>query len=197
MATFRPFFAVAYVLIGIAAVPPAHSADFRVQNAIYLDGDAKPQSQGVTIFHDGLVYDFLTEPSEIMVFDKPHSRFVLLDLTRRVQSERSTDDVKAFIDRAKKYLTGQKNPELRWLAEPTFDVTYDSPTSELTLRSEWLTYQVVLLPTGPEVAAEYREFSDWYTQFNHVLNPHLHRPSRGWCSMRRWSATTASPRKCG
>ncbi len=121
-----------------------------------------------------MVYDFLADPAEIMVFDRPRGRFVLLDIGRRVQSELAMEDVKTFIDRAKKNLGRPKNPaEIRWLGEPAFDVTFDSPTSVLKLRSEWLTYEVLLLPTGPEVAAEYREFSDWDAQFNHVLNPRV------------------------
>ena len=157
--------------------PRRRSTDFRVENKIYIEGQAKPQSQGTTIFHAGLVYDFLADPPEIMVFDRPHGRFVLLDLGRRVQSEVSTEDVKAFIDRAKKSLARSKAPpQIHWLAEPAFDTTYDSATSLLTLRSEWLTYQVVLLPTGPEAAAQYREFSDWDAQFNHVINPQSRPP---------------------
>jgi hypothetical protein len=173
----RSFIAILSIVLGVAAASPTQSADFRVENKVYIEGQAKPQSQGMTIFHDGLVYDFLADPPEIMVFDKPHGRFVLLDAGRRVQSEVATDDVKAFTDRAKKSLAKSKAPpQIHWLAEPAFDTTYDSATSLLTLRSEWLTYQVVLLPTGPEAAAQYREFSDWDAQFNHVINPQSRPP---------------------
>jgi hypothetical protein len=177
MPTSRLSIAVSLLFAAIVAAAPARGADFRVENAVYVGTESKPQSQGTTIFHDGQVYDFLADPAEIMVFDRPHGRFVLLDLGRRVQSELAIEEVKAFIDRAKKNLARAKNPpQIRWLAEPTFDATYDSPTSELTLRSEWLTYEVLLLPTGPEVAAEYREFSDWDAQFNHVINPESRPP---------------------
>ena len=138
MFSARSFIAVLLVFLGIAvAGPSAAGADFRVENKIYIEGQAKPQSQGMTIFHAGLVYDFLADPPEVMVFDKPHGRFVLLDLGRHVQSEVSTEDVKAFIDRAKKSLAGSKSPpQIHWLADPEFDTTYDSQTSQLTLRSE-------------------------------------------------------------
>jgi hypothetical protein len=33
-----------------------------------------------------------------------------------------------------------------------------------------------VLPTGPDVASQYRDFSDWYAQFNHVLNPQSRPP---------------------
>jgi hypothetical protein len=177
MSTTRPFIAVLFVFLAAAAAAPARGADFRVENAVYIGTEAKPQSRGTTIFHAGLVYDFLDDQSEIMVFDKPHGRFVLLDLERRVQTELSTDEVRAFIDQAKKNLAKPTNPPLmRWLADPIFDTTYDSPTSELRLRGEPMTYEVVLLPTGPELAAQYHEFNDWDAQFNHVLNPESRPP---------------------
>ena len=177
MSTSRLSIAVLFVFLAVAAAPPVRSADFRVENKVYIEGEAKPQSQGTTIFHNATVYDFLADPPEIMVFDRPHGHFVLLDVGRRVQSEVSTEEVKAFIDRAKKNLARPKNPpQIRWLAEPQFDIVFDSRTITLTLRSEPMTYEVVLMPTGPDVAAQYREFSDWDAQFNHVLNPQSRPP---------------------
>ena len=72
----------------------ARGADFRVENSVFVEGQSQPQSQGVTIFRDGLVYDFLNEPAEVIVFDKANRRFILLDITRRVRSEISMDDVR-------------------------------------------------------------------------------------------------------
>jgi len=171
MLTRRFTLAALFVSAGLAVAWPAPAADFHVENAVYIEGNARPQSQGVTIFHDGLVYDFLTDPSEIIVFDKAHRRFELLDLTRRVRSEVSLDDVKAVVERAKQRLAGHSNPQFRWLGAPSFDEALDRDKSALTMRSDSLTYEVQLLPAGPDVAVQYREFSDWYAQFNYVLNP--------------------------
>jgi hypothetical protein len=156
----------------IAASPSSRAADFRVNNAVYVEAESRPQCQSTTIFHAGLVYDFLADPAEIIVFEKQHGRFVLLDTGRHVQSELSTEEVDAFINHAKRRLAEVKNPaEIRWLADATFDETFDSQTSQLTLRSECMTYEVQLLATGPDVAAQYRDFTDWYAQFNHMINP--------------------------
>ena len=73
----------------------AQAADFRVDNTVFVEGQSQPQSQGVTIFHEGLVYDFLNEPAEVIVFDKAQRRFILLDIGRHVRSEISIDDVQA------------------------------------------------------------------------------------------------------
>jgi hypothetical protein len=177
MSTPRLIAAALLAWSSLAAAAPASAADFRVSNAVFVEGESGPQCQSVTIFHAGLVYDFLADPAEIIVFDKPHGRFVLLDLGRRVQSGLSTDEVEAFIERAKRLLAGSKNPaQIRWLADPKFDETFDNQTSEVTLRGDSMTYQAKVLATGPEVAAQYRDFSDWYAKFNHVLNPESRPP---------------------
>ncbi len=170
-------FRLVLLIISVTVAASAAAADFRVENAVYIGEEPHAQSQGVTIFYGVVVYDFLKDPAEIMVFDKAHGRFVLLDTARRVQCELSTDEVQEFVERAKKLLSTPKNPaQMRWLANPAFVETFDSQTSELTLRNDWMTYQVQLLTPGPDVAAEYREFSDWYAKFNHVLNPQSRPP---------------------
>src|SRR5208282_521729 len=48
---------------------------------------------------------------------------------------------------------------------------FNPESSELTLKSPMMTYRAEILPTNPTVAAQYHEFSDWYTKFNLALNP--------------------------
>jgi hypothetical protein len=152
------------------------AGDFRMDNAVYVEEHSLPQSQGVTIFHAGVVYDFLNEPAEILVFDKAHRRFVLLDTTRHLRSEISMDDVQNFIDRVKQRLSGHSNPTVRGLADPAFEESFDSQGSELLLKSPAITYRVHVANTTPEVAAQYHEFSDWYAKFNAALNPSARPP---------------------
>ncbi|MGO9109092.1 MAG: hypothetical protein ACLP9L_07665 [Thermoguttaceae bacterium] len=165
--------AAALVLFSVTtiATEAARGADFRVDNAVFAEGQSQPQSQGVTIFYQGLVYDFLNEPSEIIVFDKAHRRFTLLDISRHVQSQISIEDVQAVVNRVKQRLAGHPNPNSRWLVDPSFEESYDHENSELTLKSPTITYQAQVQATAPAVAAQYHEFSDWYTQFNLALNP--------------------------
>ena len=149
----------------------ARSADFRVDNAVFVEGQSQPQSQGVTIFQEGLVYDFLNEPAEVIIFDKAHRRFTLLDISHHVRSEISIDDVQAFVNRVKQRLSGHPNPNMKWLADPSFEESFNRENSELTLKSPAITYQAQVQSTAPAVAAQYHDFSDWYAQFNFAVNP--------------------------
>ncbi len=172
MPTYRVFAVVLFLFFAAPlASMAARAADFRVDNAVYAEGQSQPQSHGVTIFHEGLVYDFLDEPAEVIVFDKAQRRFTLLNISRRVRSEISVDEVKTFVDRARQRLSGHPNPNVRWLADPLFAESFDAENSELTLKSPSITYQARVQATDPGVAARYHEFSDEYAQFNHVLNP--------------------------
>ena len=101
----------------------------------------------MTIFHEGLVYDFLNEPAEVIVFDKAHRRFILLDISRHVRSEISTDDVQAFVNRVKQRLSGHPNPNIKWLADPSFEESFDRANSELTLKSPSITYRAQVQAT--------------------------------------------------
>ncbi|MEI8372137.1 MAG: hypothetical protein WCJ35_04785 [Planctomycetota bacterium] len=172
MPTYRLLAAMLFLFFGTALImEAARAADFRVDNAIYVEGQSQPQSEGVTIFHEGLVYDFLNEPAEVILFDKAHRRFTLLDIGHHVRSEISIDDVQAFVNRVKQRLSGHSNPNMKWLADPSFEESFIRETSELTLKSTFMTYQAQVQSTVPAVAAQYHEFSDWYAQFNFAVNP--------------------------
>ena len=180
------FFAATAVLTEAAG-----GADFRVANSVFVEGQSQPQSQGVTIFYEGQVYDFLSEPAEVIVFDQAQRRFTLLDLGRRVRSEISTDDVQAFVDRAKQRLSGHPNANVKWLADPAFKETFDYASSGLTLQSDSITYQAQVQVTDTAVAAQYREFSDWYAKFNHTVNP------KSWPPFARMMLNEAIQRRQG
>jgi hypothetical protein len=172
MSVYRVSLAVAAALFAsMFLAATVRATDFRLENAVFADGQSQPQSQGVTIFHEGLVFDFLNDPAEIIVFDKAHRRFILLDVGRRLRSEISIDDVKTFVARAKHSLRGHANPSVKWLADPSFEESFDRETAELTLKSTPITYRVQLQAAAADVAIQYHEFSDCYAQLNHVLSP--------------------------
>ena len=125
MPAYRVLAAAMFLLFGTTLSEAAQAADFRVENTVFVEGQSQPQSQGVTIFHEGLVYDFLNEPAEVIIFDKAQRRFILLDVGRHVRSEISADDVQRFVERVKQRLSGHPNPNIKWLADPSFEESFD------------------------------------------------------------------------
>lgn len=160
------------VLLTLAAVSVGEAADFRLDNAVYVADQPKPVSQTTTLFQQGVVYDFLTDPVEVVVFEREAGRAVLLDVSRQVRTSLATRQVAAFTESLQRAAAGQEDPFLRFLAQPTFEEQYAAAERELTLASPWLTYRLRLLqPDDPSVVTQCREFSDWSAQINALLNP--------------------------
>lgn len=164
-------FALAW-LVGLSATCAVHAEQFRLENKVFLDEKQEPQVESTTIFVDGVVYDFLQSPAEVIVFDRPHNRFVLLDVARRVRTELSTDQVASLSERLKGWAKTQSDPYLQFLASPSFNESYNDQTGDLSLSSQWMTYQLGTMPAASQAISHlYRDFSDWYCRLNTMLNP--------------------------
>lgn len=146
--------------------------EFRVENKVFVGSDKEPCTESTTIFYQGLVYDYLQEPAEVTIFDPQHRRFIFLDLSRRLKTELSADEVGALNHNLRDWAANQADPYLQFLADPRFDEQFDEQTGTLVLASPWVSYRVVTqVPDNPAVVRQYRQFSDWYTLLNTRLNP--------------------------
>jgi len=156
------------VLAALAAgTRPSWAEDFRVENKMFVGNESTPKSESTTIFHQGIVYDYLEKPAEVIVFDKARMRFILLDPGRRVRAELTTDEVKGLTNDLRVRAAAQDKELHKFLAHPKFDERVDEKTRELVFDSPWLTYRVAAEPAEvSEMARQYREFSDWYVQLN-------------------------------
>lgn len=150
----------------------AAEEDFRIENKVFVDGEKEPRIQSTTIFHEGVVYDYLAEPAEVTVLDAQHGRFVLLDLTRRIKTELTTERVVDFSEHLKQWAKGQSDEFLQFLADPQFEEEFDESTHELNFTSPWMAYRLTTVGTeSEEISEQYREFADWCCRLNTVLNP--------------------------
>ena len=157
--------------IAVAAGPSA-DADFRIDNKVFVDGQTTPTSESTTIFHQGVVYDFMKQPEEVIVLDKAADRFVLLDTLRKIRAELSTANLLDFNEQLRQSARKQSDPLLNFLADPEFKEEFDETAQELTLSSDWMTYRVLLEKVDEsEIMALYREFSDWYARLNTRMSP--------------------------
>jgi hypothetical protein len=149
----------------------ARGDDFRIETKVYVGKAKTPASENVTLFQSGFVYDYLSNPQRVAVFDRPHGRFVLLDPTRQLKAEVKTEDVLVFAKKSHDVAAGSSNPFLKFAAHPKFETDF-TPEGELTLASPFITYKLQTMPTqSPEASKQYRDFSDWYARFNAMTNP--------------------------
>lgn len=153
---------------------PAAAEGFRIETNIYANGKDDAVSTTTTLFLDGVFYDYLDDPRQTAVFRKPGNgkpgRFILLDPARRVRTELTTDQLAGAMDKLRKWAARQEDPFLKFAANPEFDEEFDADTGRLTLASYEENYTLETSPAGDlERLAEYREFLDWYTRLNTLL----------------------------
>jgi hypothetical protein len=149
---------------------PAQADDFRIETKVFRGSDSSPVSQNLTLFQAGYVYDYLSDPERIAVFDRAHGRFILLDPARQVKVELKTDDVLVFSEKFHAWAAKSSNGFMKFAADPDFEVTF-AENGQLTLASPHITYRLETVPAKtPETAQQYREFSDWYARFNAMVH---------------------------
>jgi hypothetical protein len=145
--------------------------DFRIETKVFSGKGKAPLSQNVTLFAAGFVYDYLSDPDRVAVFDRTRGRFILLDPVRKIKAEVTTDEVLAFSEKFHALASKSTNAFTQFAATPNFNVRF-TEDGELTLSSDHITYRLQTIPAAtPEAGRQYREFSDWYVRFNAMSNP--------------------------
>jgi hypothetical protein len=167
------------VLVALCVVccGAARAEKFRIETKIFVgkeDSKAKPVSEATTLFLDGTVYDFLTEPPQVAVFRKPGGgnpgRFILLDEQHRIRTELTTEQLARAMSKLRSWAGQQDDPLLQFAARPQFKESFAEENGKLVLASHIENYTVATTPaTKPTALAEYREFLDWYAQLNTLL----------------------------
>lgn len=165
----RSFFALMMVLVCLDKTVLAD--DFRIETKVYSGTTKSPVSENTTLFEAGYVYDYLSKPERVAVFDQPHGRFILLDPACKLKAEVKTEDVRLFADKFRAVAEQSSRPLMKFAADPDFKI--ESPQdNELTFSSQYITYRLETLAANtPEIAQQYREFSDWYARFNAMSSP--------------------------
>lgn len=149
--------------------------DFRIATKIYLGDSEKPISETTTLFLEGVVYDFLEEPPQVAVFRKPSGdkagRFILLSSAHKIRTELATDRISGAMDKLRTWARRQRDPFLKFAADPQFEESFTADDGKLVLASHLENYTVATAPAErPQAVTEYREFLDWYARLNTLLS---------------------------
>ncbi len=168
----RFFLRMTFVLTTLAAVFPLQSfaEDFRIENRVFFDKDANPTSESVTVFRDGIVYDFLKKPAEVTILDKTAEKVILLNQSHKIRTEVSGKQLDAVLSPLKEAAAKSKDPLMSFYGEPLFSESFDPVRNELTLTSPLVSYRVACVTAeSSAVASQFRDFSDWLAKVNTLL----------------------------
>jgi hypothetical protein len=160
--------------IGLVLPVAAGGQDFRVDTELFIGAEKEPAIETLTIFTDGLVYDFvLTEPHEVVILDAARGRFSLLDESRQIRSSLGTQELLDFTLSLEQHAAAAKDPLFSFAARPKFQTTEKvleqngQSLVELRLDGKPLVYTALAQrPERPEAAKIYRHFADWYARLN-------------------------------
>jgi hypothetical protein len=146
----------------------ARAEDFRIDTKVYLADETEPISHTKTLFYEGVVYDFLSEPKQIAIFRKLSSAesgtFILLDPTRQVRTDLTTEEILLYSRGLQDLATTHKDPLLKFSANPDFVEAFNEREKMLTLTNDRMKYRLLTIPCSEAASQQYKEFSDWYVR---------------------------------
>ena len=166
-------------LVGLAAFLCAafsssvtRGQEFRVETDVFVDPEKEPVVETLTIFSNGIVYDFLLSGvEEITFFDREKKRLVLMDTKREVKTELTTDSILSFIAQMKAHMVDSRPQFLVGKAAQV----HDGDDGWLELSNDRVTYRVKgVSPKEDDAARQFQQFADWYARLNamrHNLPP--------------------------
>lgn len=160
----RPL-SVCLIISGVAHL--AMGEDFRIESKVTVGENTV--AQNLTLFSGGRVFDFLTMPNEITVFDPDprQARFMLIDPRRQVRTEVPLAEVQTFMQRLQEQARKSDEPFLQFLADPKFTNEFDKTTGFLRMSSPFMVYQLnTAKAPNAAVVKQYNEFSNWYAMLN-------------------------------
>jgi hypothetical protein len=158
-----------WLVIGLTA-ESVRADDFRVESMVFADKQKEPISRSTTLFHAGVVYDYLGEPPRVAVLDQSHGRFILLDQSREEKTELKLDEIATAVAGLRNMAEKSPNGFLKFVAHPKFTVE-PRDDEELVFNSPTLTYRTRCVSASPATAAKYREFLDWTARLNAIMMP--------------------------
>lgn len=157
------------LLLMTAMAGQSVAEEFRVETAIYVEDNKEPAAETLTLFMDGLAYDFMLSGSkEVTILDPLRQRIILLDPVHEQQTRLSTEQILEFTEGARALVAEGTQAEKDTI-DPNFEVKFDADAKKLTLTSPYLIYEAVgLEPKHQTLPGIYRQFADWSARLNAV-----------------------------
>lgn len=177
-ATFRSRLCLALLAITVLgrSQPSLQAAapEFRIETDVYVGEEVEAVSHTVTLFEESAVYEFTDNPAQTIVYREPSeggpAQFILLDPTTHRRTDIEAERVSKLMDKLSGWAKEQKDPLLKFSADPQFEETFDVDSGDLTLANKQWTYRVATVRAENKVALKrYRSFTDRYAELTSML----------------------------
>jgi|688.fasta_scaffold00023_111 hypothetical protein len=143
----------------------AQQANFRIETDVMQADQAKPSLQSVTLFHDGVAYDFSRDtPHQVTIVDGAANRVVLIDSQRQIQSRVNLQELQSFMDQVRAEMASSS---LAAALEDAKLVQVDSAAGLITVGRDSIAYLAKMQhPENPDMAQQYAVFANATAQLN-------------------------------
>jgi len=143
---------------------------FRIETDIHFGNEKAPAKQTLTLFSEGVYYDFsLDDPTAITMIDPQRQRIVLLDAKRHIKTTIDANELFKYVDSAKKQAT---SPDLVLLLKASDQVSFDEQSQICTVGIPQMQYHATTQkPRDPSMAEQYADFANWSARLNAVYPP--------------------------
>lgn len=157
----------------------------RVESDLLAAGD-KPVARTVTLFHEGVAWDFLETPAtptvkgeppvmklvEIVLHDPVRERVVIIDPVRRVKTEISTVQLERLASSLAKWARESDDRLVRWAGGPDFTEGFREDDDTIELAGPRARYAVKrVAASSPDQAESYRRFADTAILLKALMQP--------------------------
>jgi hypothetical protein len=147
------------------------STQFRIESQVYTGDSQSPVSQNVTLFADGVVYDFQmsatpnTQPSEIVIFDERKRELTLMDVNRKLSWTVADLRLLTMLDQLRRETAN--NAKANFLINEPFTEDHDWSSSKVSLESDSFRYVLTgNRPANDTILPRYNEFLDQFTRLS-------------------------------
>jgi hypothetical protein len=173
--------------VGRAAPPPpavARPLVMRVESELFADGK-EPVARSLTLFRDGVAWDFLELPEagkrrvgaamrlvEIALHDPARERVVVIDPERHVKTQIEAIRLERLSVSLAKWARGSDDRLVRWAGGPDFADGVTETDDSIELCGPRVRYAVAHeAAPSPEAAAAYRKFADSALLLRALVHP--------------------------
>jgi hypothetical protein len=166
MVAFGISLVVSAELLWAADVPQnGVSHRFRIDNRVVTE---ETIVKGVTIYYDGLVYDFLDDHGQMTIYDKTAGTFILLDPSCRLKTVVTTGTLAEDFEQRRETYRKSDSPFQNYLADPFFEESsYEEQSGLMFFRSPWVVYRFETVTLNDPVVSEaYYDFCRQFTLLN-------------------------------
>ena len=183
----------------------------RVETELFADGGEKPVARSLTLFTDGVAWDFLELPrasaaragdvdedqmqlAEIVLHDPARDRVIVVDPVRHVKTQIDAIQLERLSVSLAKWARSAEDRLVRWAGGPDFAEGLTEADDALELVGPRVRYAVAYAeaPT-PEAAVTYRRFADTAILLKALLHPGGIPPFPRLALNRRLEAAKAIP----